>query len=221
MHLPVRTATALLGMGVLGATPLIAMTQGVSPELALRTSTLRGIETVSYNSPAGINPAQVVSTVTESSTHPGAHVYVTHEQLLTGGVTPPAASTVQVAVFLRRPTPAPTATVSVYASPTPDPTPVPTPVPVTTYPPGSIQAIIVAAADRYGVSPTWMIGIAECESGLRPTAINPTGPYEGLFQFLPSTFAANGGTDIWSPYQQANITADMLAHGQAWQWSCA
>lgn len=117
-------------------------------------------------------------------------------------------------------------------SPTPVPTPTPTPVP-TVAPKaapalaipapagGDIVAIIRAAAARYGVSGDWMVNIAECESGLRSNAVNPRGPYIGLFQFLQSTFTANGGTNIWDPADQANIAARMLANGQARQWSCA
>ena len=66
-----------------------------------------------------------------------------------------------------------------------------------------------------------MVNIARCESGLRPTAYNPSGPYIGLFQFLQSTFTANGGTNIYDAADQSNIAAKMLAHGQAHQWSCA
>jgi soluble lytic murein transglycosylase-like protein len=119
------------------------------------------------------------------------------------------------------PTPAPT------AAPTPVPTPKPTPRPTAVIPsapvpaPGTIQAIIQAAAAANGVSYPWMLKIAQCESGLNPHAYNPSGPYYGLYQFLQSTFRANGGTDIWDPVQQANITARMLAHGQAHQWGCA
>jgi soluble lytic murein transglycosylase-like protein len=87
--------------------------------------------------------------------------------------------------------------------------------------PGSIVAIIEAAAARWGVSGAWMVSIARCESGLRPTALNPRGPYIGLFQFLTSTFTHNGGTNIYDPTDQSNIAAKMLAHGQAHQWSCA
>jgi soluble lytic murein transglycosylase-like protein len=116
----------------------------------------------------------------------------------------------------------------------PSPAPKPTPrlvrplnvvhavvVPRVSYPAGSIEAIIEAAAQRWGVSGSWMISIAHCESGLRPNAYNPRGPYYGLFQFLMSTFTHNGGTNIWDPADQANIAAKMLAHGQAYQWSCA
>jgi hypothetical protein len=120
-------------------------------------------------------------------------------------------------------------------TPTPAPTPVPTPVPTprpTARPtanipsapppaPGTIEAIIQQAADANGVSYPWMLKIARCESGLNPHAYNASGPYYGLYQFLMSTFRANGGTDIWDPVQQANITARMLAHGQAHQWGCA
>jgi Transglycosylase SLT domain len=87
--------------------------------------------------------------------------------------------------------------------------------------PGSIEAIIRDAASRHGVSPDWMVKIARCESGLRPHAFNPVGPYYGIFQFLMSTFRAHGGTDIWDPYQQAEITATMLSHGGARAWGCA
>jgi hypothetical protein len=124
-----------------------------------------------------------------------------------------------------------------FTEPTPTPTPVPTPVATATPKPtarptanipsapppaaGTIEAIIQAAADANGVSYPWMLKIARCESGLNPHAYNPSGPYYGLYQFLQSTFRANGGTDIWDPVQQANITARMLAHGQAHQWGCA
>ncbi len=87
--------------------------------------------------------------------------------------------------------------------------------------PNSVIGIIEAAAARWGVSGSWMVSIARCESGLRPTADNPRGPYIGLFQFLQSTFSHNGGTNIYDAADQANIAAKMLAHGQAHQWSCA
>jgi soluble lytic murein transglycosylase-like protein len=87
--------------------------------------------------------------------------------------------------------------------------------------PNSVIGIIEAAAARWGVSGSWMVSIARCESGLRPNADNPRGPYIGLFQFLQSTFRNNGGTNINDAADQANIAAKMLAHGQAHQWSCA
>ena len=112
--------------------------------------------------------------------------------------------------------------------PTPRPTVAPAPQPrprqaVSVPPPwtGDVVSIIRAAAARWGVSGDWMVNIAHCESGLRPNAYNPSGPYYGLFQFLMSTFTHNGGTNIWDPSDQANIAAKMLAHGQAHQWSCA
>lgn len=97
-------------------------------------------------------------------------------------------------------------------------TPTPRPQPQVHYAAGSIKAIITAAGDRYGVSPSWLISTAECESGLNPRAYNPSGPYYGLFQFLRSTFAAHGGTNIWDPTQQANIAASMFASGDSSAW---
>lgn len=92
------------------------------------------------------------------------------------------------------------------------------PVPGVSYAPGTVAAIIMAAAAKFGVDGNWMVRIASCESGLRPNAYNPSGPYIGLFQFLPSTFAAHGGTNIYDPAQQADIAANMLAHGGARSW---
>ena len=121
-------------------------------------------------------------------------------------------------------------------TPLPSPTPKPTEPPPPPPPPplqhnthvvippavsGDVVSIIRAAAAQNGVSGDWMVEIALCESTLRPNAYNPRGPYYGLFQFLMSTFRANGGSNIWDPADQANVAAKMLAHGQAWQWACA
>jgi hypothetical protein len=114
--------------------------------------------------------------------------------------------------------------------PTPAPTPAPRPrvqpaaapsAPSAPVDPSSVEGIIRAAADRHGVSGDWMVRIARCESGLRPNAYNPRGPYIGLFQFLESTFRANGGTNIYDAADQSEVAATMLSHGQAHQWSCA
>ena len=112
------------------------------------------------------------------------------------------------------------------ATPIPAPRPAPKAKPSNTAPipaswSGDVTSIIMDAAARWGVDGNWMVRIAHCESGLRPNAYNPRGPYYGLFQFLMSTFTHNGGSNIWDPSDQANIAAKMLAHGQAHQWSCA
>jgi soluble lytic murein transglycosylase-like protein len=113
--------------------------------------------------------------------------------------------------------PPPVAVHLVAAIPTPKPAPK-GPVPGVSYAPGTVAAIIMAAAAANGVDGNWMVAIASCESGMRPNAYNPGGPYIGLYQFLPSTFAAHGGTNIYDPTQQANIAASMLAHGGARSW---
>jgi len=122
----------------------------------------------------------------------------------------------------------PVLTVPLVVAPTPPPAPkvVASPTPKPVAPPvheavansGSVQDIILAAASSHGVDGGWMVRIARCESGLNPRAINPAGPWIGLFQFAPATFRGHGGTDIYSPTQQANIAAAMLAGGQAHQW---
>jgi soluble lytic murein transglycosylase-like protein len=83
------------------------------------------------------------------------------------------------------------------------------------------EQVVIDAANQNGLSPNYLLAIGRCESGLRPDAYNPDGPWYGMFQFLWTTFKANGGTNIWDPVDNASTAARMLAHGQAWQWSCA
>src|SRR5258708_25863626 len=92
------------------------------------------------------------------------------------------------------PTPTPALTPAPTAAPTAKPQPTRPAIPAAPPPaPGTIQAIIQQAAATWGVSYPWMLKIAQCESGLNPRAYNASGPYYGLFQFLMSTFRANGG----------------------------
>jgi soluble lytic murein transglycosylase-like protein len=122
-------------------------------------------------------------------------------------------------------TPGATAPSTFAAAPT---VPTPLPVLIVRIPPtaptgtsssgGDVEAIITAAAQAAGVAPSWLISTAACESGLNPNAYNGAGPYEGLFQFLPSTFRAHGGTNIWDPAQQAQIAATMFASGESGEW---
>ena len=88
---------------------------------------------------------------------------------------------------------------------------------------GQVIADITAAAEHWGVSVSWMLKTANCESHFHWNSVNRSGPYIGVFQFLMSTFISNGGTaaSIWDPVAQANIAAMMFAHGQSGEWSCA
>ncbi len=85
---------------------------------------------------------------------------------------------------------------------------------------GTIRQIIWAAAQEYDVSYTWLLGVAECESGLDPTDVNRSSGASGLFQFMPATFYGHGGTDIWDPVQQADIAAKMFSMGESDEWVC-
>lgn len=85
----------------------------------------------------------------------------------------------------------------------------------------SIRAIILSAARRHHVAPSWLLQVAVCESGLDPLAYNQNSGASGLFQFMPSTFYGNGGHDLWNPFQQADVAAAMFATGQSSAWACA
>ena len=123
----------------------------------------------------------------------------------------------------KTPAPSPTATPTATPAAAPAPKPVApaaAPQPVTVAPSQQAVAdIIRAAAAKYGANADQMIRVAMCESHLNPNSYNPSG-YYGLFQFNPNTFKAHGGTNIWDATDQANVAANMFAHGGAGAWSC-
>ncbi len=86
--------------------------------------------------------------------------------------------------------------------------------------PIGMRAIITSAAQRHHVAPSWLLGVAVCESGLNPRAYNPSSGASGLFQFMPTTFYSHGGRDLWNPFQQADVAAAMFAAGEASAWVC-
>lgn len=71
--------------------------------------------------------------------------------------------------------------------------------------------------------------MAMCESTLDANNVN-YGYYEngnpsGLFQHLSGYYPARAlkygySTDVFDPYSNANVTAAMIADGQANQWEC-
>jgi hypothetical protein len=86
---------------------------------------------------------------------------------------------------------------------------------------GDITAIIDEAAEEFGVNGDYLVAIAECESGLDPQALNPSG-YYGLFQYDEQTWAVNGYGSIFDPAAQARTTARLISEGQTSRWpNCA
>ena len=83
-----------------------------------------------------------------------------------------------------------------------------------------VIAVIRAAALRWSADPDQLVRVATCESGLNPRAYHPVSGASGLFQFLPGTFYAHGGHDIWSAADQSDIAAKMFSQGLAYMWTC-
>lgn len=84
----------------------------------------------------------------------------------------------------------------------------------------SVREAITLACSVYGSCSTlWRR--ADCESGLNPSAQNPSGA-SGLFQFLGSTFRSTpfGSLSVWSPYANALAAGWMQANGRGGEWVC-
>jgi hypothetical protein len=67
--------------------------------------------------------------------------------------------------------------------------------------------------------------LAKCESGGNPHAVNPSGPYYGLYQFTQGTWQSLGGTGLPSNASASEQTAlaQKLQARSGWgQWpACA
>jgi hypothetical protein len=85
-----------------------------------------------------------------------------------------------------------------------------------------ILAYISQAARKYGQPERDMVRVARCESTLNPCAVNHSGPYYGLFQYLKSTWRSTpyGNRDIFDPEAQALATGWMWKQGRRNEWVC-
>jgi hypothetical protein len=85
-----------------------------------------------------------------------------------------------------------------------------------------IVAIIRDAARRHQQPEEDLLRVGRCESNLDPRAVNPAGPYFGLFQFLRSTWATTpyADRDIFDPVANANAAAWMWQQGRRHEWAC-
>lgn len=95
--------------------------------------------------------------------------------------------------------------------------------PVATAPGGSVQDIIIRAFSPYGPGAVqWGLRVAKCESGYNPNAVNPAGPYYGLFQFLTSTFKNTpyGNQNILDPVANASAAAWKYGNYGGGAWGC-
>ena len=94
---------------------------------------------------------------------------------------------------------------------------------------GSVEQIIIDAANRYGIDPNHALRIARCESGMNPSAVNrgyyengnPSGLYQHISGYYPARAAKYGySTNVFDAYSNANVTMAMWRDGQANLWEC-
>jgi soluble lytic murein transglycosylase-like protein len=103
----------------------------------------------------------------------------------------------------------------------PSPAPASTPTPVPAAPAGSIAGVVYSAAAEAGISGSYLLSVAQCESNLDPGAYG-AGGYYGLFQFDQPTWSAYGYGSIYDPVAQAHTAARLIAEGETSRWpNCA
>ena len=100
---------------------------------------------------------------------------------------------------------------------------------------GDIKSIIVQAANKYGIDPNFMLRIAQCESTMGKNLRNPQpvivngvnyGHAEGVFQFIPSTWArmssqaGYGGRSVYDIEANINTAAWAFSTGHRSEWEC-
>lgn len=67
----------------------------------------------------------------------------------------------------------------------------------------------------------WLVRVMKCESNGNEYVTNWEGSgASGLMQFMPKTYAGNGGIDIWDGHEQLQIALKMYRNGQSYQWNC-
>lgn len=155
-----------------------------------------------------------------------AKVRVSNKNLFDSTTTSTTTTTTKPIVLYKKPA----KSTSTSTVPTPE-TNVP---PVTQAPvadPGSVQQMIIDAANKYGLDPNRMLRIAKCESGFRADAVNTGytaggGHPSGIFQFIPSTWnnmsnkAGFGGASVFDAYSNVNVAAWAFSNGMSGQWAC-
>jgi soluble lytic murein transglycosylase-like protein len=89
---------------------------------------------------------------------------------------------------------------------------------------GAIQAIILDAFAPLGTAAqSWALRVAKCESNYNPYAVNRSSGAAGLFQFLPSTWAASPyhAQSVFDPVANAHAAAWLYQRSGPGQWVCS
>lgn len=91
--------------------------------------------------------------------------------------------------------------------------------------PPSILERIRLAAEKNGISYSWLKRIAICESNLNPNARGSFGEY-GIYQFMPQTFYYFAdkynfeNPDWYDTDQQIELAGKMFRNGFFYLWTC-
>jgi hypothetical protein len=101
----------------------------------------------------------------------------------------------------------------------PDPLPEPEVVQIEVKIDWTKERIIQEINDTFPDAPI-MVAVAKCESGLVPTAKNPTSSASGIFQILMSLHGPSlGDLDVWNPADNIKFARILYDNGGLAHWS--
>lgn len=93
-----------------------------------------------------------------------------------------------------------------------------------------VETIVRDAARKHGLNEDHFVAIANCESSMRPDAVNydyydnghPSGTFQHLSGYWPARAAKYGypGASVFDAEANANVTAAMMAKGLGSLWEC-
>ena len=81
-----------------------------------------------------------------------------------------------------------------------------------------IESHIKRVAVANSLPPSWVAGIAQCESNFDLHAIGDNGRSKGLWQFQDETYKEQGGENINDWKEQTHLAIKLLVKGQWWRW---
>ena len=84
----------------------------------------------------------------------------------------------------------------------------------------STKDIITRIAREYNLSPSFLIKVAKCESGLNQYALGDRKMSRGIFQIHKKYFPHITDEQAYDPEWSARFAAEKISNGEGYLWTC-